>query len=104
MNTRLNGNARVDDIKGHPRGEIRGLTKLVKITEDVRKFAAQQKLSEAEALQAAMEERSREFTQAGSEFIPRSSAIGTYFVLRHQNTGKNHRCPSQSVGDNRDFA
>ncbi len=40
MNTRLSGSARVDDIQSHPQGEIRGLTKLVKITEDVRKYAA----------------------------------------------------------------
>jgi hypothetical protein len=40
MNTVLSGSGRVDDIKGHPQSEVRGLTKLVKITEDVRKFAA----------------------------------------------------------------
>ena len=46
MNTALSGSGRVDDIESHPAGEIRGLTKLVNITEDVRKFAAQQKISE----------------------------------------------------------
>ena len=30
MNTALSGSGRVDDIKGHPQGEIRGETKLVK--------------------------------------------------------------------------
>jgi hypothetical protein len=30
MNTALSGSGRVDDIKGHPQGEIRGPTKLVK--------------------------------------------------------------------------
>jgi phosphomethylpyrimidine synthase len=39
----------------------------MKITEDVRKFAEQQKLSESEALQAGMEQKSREFAEAGSE-------------------------------------
>jgi phosphomethylpyrimidine synthase len=39
----------------------------MKITEDVRKFAAHQKLSEAEALQAGMEQKSREFTETGAE-------------------------------------
>jgi phosphomethylpyrimidine synthase len=39
----------------------------MKITEDVRKFAAQQKLSGAEALQAGMEQKSKEFAEAGSE-------------------------------------
>ena len=66
MNTALSGDGRVDDIESHPEGEIRGQTKLVKITEDVRKFAAQQKLSESEALQAGMEQKSKEFADAGS--------------------------------------
>ena len=35
MNTRSSGSARVDDIQSHPKGEIRGQTKPVKITEDV---------------------------------------------------------------------
>ena len=30
VNTALSGSGRVDDIKSHPHGEIRGLTKLVK--------------------------------------------------------------------------
>ena len=46
MNTALSGSGRVDNIESQPEGEIRELTKLVKITEDVRKFAAQQKISE----------------------------------------------------------
>jgi hypothetical protein len=41
MNTRLSGSARVHDIKGHPQGEIRGLTKPVNIMADVRKYAAE---------------------------------------------------------------
>jgi hypothetical protein len=59
MNTSLSGSAWVDDIKGHPQCEIRGLTKLVNITEDVRKFAAQQKLSEDEAFQASLEQKQK---------------------------------------------
>ena len=39
----------------------------MKITEDVRKFAAQQKLSDAEALQAGMEQKAKEFREKGSE-------------------------------------
>jgi phosphomethylpyrimidine synthase len=39
----------------------------MKITEDVRKFAEQQKLSESEALKAGMEQKSKEFADAGSE-------------------------------------
>jgi len=39
----------------------------MRITEDVRKFAAEQKLSEGEALQAGMEQKAREFSEAGAE-------------------------------------
>lgn len=34
MNTALSRSGRVDDIESHPEGEIRGLTKQVKITEE----------------------------------------------------------------------
>jgi phosphomethylpyrimidine synthase len=44
----------------------------MKITEDVRKFAAQQELSEAEALKAGMEQKAREFTEAGAEIYSKS--------------------------------
>ncbi len=39
----------------------------MKITEDIRKFAAQQGLSDEEALKAGMEQKSREFVSAGAE-------------------------------------
>ena len=39
----------------------------MKITEDVRKYAAEQGLSEEDALNAGMAEKSREFTESGSE-------------------------------------
>jgi len=67
MNTRLSGSARVDDIQSHPQGEFRGLTKLVKITEDVRKYAAEQGVSDDEALAKGMAEKSREFADKGAE-------------------------------------
>jgi len=81
MNTRLSGSARVDDIKSHqhnffmsdddikshPQGELRGLTKLVKITADVRKYAAEQAISEDEALKKGMEQKSQEFVKNGAE-------------------------------------
>jgi hypothetical protein len=72
MNTALSGSGRVDDIQGHPQGEIRGATKLVKITEDVRKFAAEQELSENEALQAGTEQKAREFSESGSEIYSKA--------------------------------
>ncbi len=55
MNTGLSGSARIDSTNVLPSGETRGQTRLVKITEDVRKYAAEQELSESEALQGGME-------------------------------------------------
>jgi hypothetical protein len=67
MNTGLSGSARIDSTNVLPAGELRGLTKLIKIAEDVRKYAAEQKLSEDEALRAGMEQKAHEFTEAGAE-------------------------------------
>jgi phosphomethylpyrimidine synthase len=39
----------------------------MKITEDVRKYAAEQGLAEAEALESGMKEKSKEFVQKGAE-------------------------------------
>jgi phosphomethylpyrimidine synthase len=39
----------------------------MKITEDVRKFAAEQGISETDALQAGMEQKSKEFREKGAE-------------------------------------
>lgn len=39
----------------------------VNITEDVRKYAAEQSIAEQEALQKGMEEKSREFVEKGAE-------------------------------------
>jgi phosphomethylpyrimidine synthase len=39
----------------------------MKITEDVRKFAAEQKISEEEALQIGLEQKATEFNEAGAE-------------------------------------
>ena len=67
MNTALSGSGRVDDIKSHPQGEIRGQTNLVKITEDVRKYATEHGLTNAEAIESGMEEKRKEFIESGSE-------------------------------------
>ena len=69
MNTALSGSDRVDSTKGLPLGEIRGLTKLVKITEDVRKYAAEQGISENEALEKGLKEKSVEFVEKALKFI-----------------------------------
>jgi phosphomethylpyrimidine synthase len=39
----------------------------MKITEDVRKYAAEQGLAEEEALKAGMEQKSKEFVESGAE-------------------------------------
>jgi len=39
----------------------------MKITEDVGKYAAEQAISEEEALQRGMEEKNKEFVEAGAE-------------------------------------
>ena len=67
MNTALSGSGRVDDIKGHPPGGLRGRTKLVKITEDVRKYAAEHGLTNAEAIESGMQEKRKEFLEKGAE-------------------------------------
>ena len=44
----------------------------MKIAEDVRKYAAEQGIAEAEALKKGMEEKSREFTEQGSELYAKA--------------------------------
>ena len=39
----------------------------MKISEDVRKYAADQAISEGEAIERGMEEKSKEFLESGSE-------------------------------------
>ena len=67
MNTTSSGSGRVDDIQSHPQGEFRGQTKLIKITDDVRKFAAEQEISEKQALQVVLEQKAKEFAEKGAE-------------------------------------
>ena len=44
----------------------------MKITEDVRKYAAEQGIAEEEALKAGMEEKSKEFAEAGAELYAKA--------------------------------
>ena len=46
----------------------------MKITEDVRKYAAEQGVTEEAALKKGMEEKSREFAEKGSEIYTVPSA------------------------------
>jgi phosphomethylpyrimidine synthase len=44
----------------------------MKITEDVRKFAAEQGLAEDDAVQKGMEQKARDFKQAGAEIYAKA--------------------------------
>jgi phosphomethylpyrimidine synthase len=44
----------------------------MKITEDVRKYAAEQGMKEEEALRAGMEQKSKEFVRKGAEVYAKS--------------------------------
>ena len=44
----------------------------MKSTEDIRKYAAEQGIAEEEALRKGMEEKSREFTERGSELYAKT--------------------------------
>ena len=44
----------------------------MKITEDVRKFAAEQKISEGEALQVGLEQKATEFNEGGAEIYAKA--------------------------------
>src|SRR6266542_1086830 len=75
VNAASSGSGRVDDIKGHPQGEIRGQTKLVKSTEDARKYAAKQGIAESEALAKGLKEKSAEFVERGVEIYANGQRI-----------------------------
>jgi phosphomethylpyrimidine synthase len=66
---RANGRGWVDNQKDCP--ELRGPAALVKITEDVRKYATEQGLAEAEVLESGMQEKRKEFANQGSELYPK---------------------------------
>ena len=44
----------------------------MRITEDVRKYAAEQKLSDEAGIAAGMEQKAREFTEAGAEIYSKA--------------------------------
>ena len=68
----MSGSGRLDNIKSLPQGEIRGATKLVKITEDVRKFAADQGLTEEAAIEKGLQQKATEFNEAGAEIYAKT--------------------------------
>jgi phosphomethylpyrimidine synthase len=44
----------------------------MRITEDVRKYAQEHQLSEDDVLKAGMEQKAREFAEAGAEIYPKA--------------------------------
>ena len=44
----------------------------MKITEDVRKYAAEQGMSDEQALQSGMEQKSRDFAKTGAELYAKA--------------------------------
>jgi hypothetical protein len=67
MNTGSSGSARIDSTNVLLSGELRGLTKLIKITEDVRKYAAEHGIADDEALSEGLAAKSAEFSNQGAE-------------------------------------
>ena len=53
----------VDDIQGHPRGRV---------TEDVRKFAAEQGITEEAAIEEGLKQKATEFTKSGAEIYAKT--------------------------------
>ena len=58
-------------------GELAGRGELVKITEDVRKYAAEHGLTDAEAIESGMQEKRKEFLEKGKAFTRRLSGTQT---------------------------
>ena len=54
----------VDDIQGHVRGRV---GRAWRTRQDVRKFAAQQKIPEEDALKVGLQEKAQEFVEKGAE-------------------------------------
>ena len=59
----------VDDIQGHPRGRV---GRAWQTRQDVRRFAAEQKISEEQALQAGLEQKAKEFAKKGLEIYAKA--------------------------------
>ena len=66
MSRAFEGKARPTTRKVARRAMLRDRS-VVNITEDVRKYAAEQAISEEEALKKGMEEKSKEFVEKGAE-------------------------------------
>jgi hypothetical protein len=54
----------VDDIQGHPRGRVR---RAWQTRQDVRRYAAEQGIAEAETLESGLQAKAKEFANKGAE-------------------------------------
>ncbi len=54
-----------DDIQGHPRGRV---GRAWRTRQDVRRYAAQQGVTEEEAIKRGLEEKAAEFAKAGEVY------------------------------------
>ena len=80
--SRGNGRGWVDNQHDCAEGELRGQAMLIKITEDTRKYAGEQAVSDDQALRTGMEQKSKEFagtgprsTQRRNELVPREKPL-----------------------------
>ena len=71
MSRAFSGKARQTTRSVTRRAILRGRS-IANVTEDVRKYAAEQGVAEDEALKKRMEEKSREFTEKGSELYAKA--------------------------------
>lgn len=55
-----------------PQGGFARAGKTINITEDVRKYAAEQGLAESEALESGMQEKRKEFAEKGGELYAKA--------------------------------
>jgi hypothetical protein len=67
MSRAFDGKSETDWLKANPQGDFARLGKVINITEDVRKYAAEQGLSEEEAVESRMQEKAKEFIAHGTE-------------------------------------
>jgi hypothetical protein len=66
---------------GKPGGRVNG-SERVKITEDVRKYAAEQGISEEGAREKGLKEKSAEFTGKGAEVYAKAG-IASQWTVQH---------------------
>jgi hypothetical protein len=70
--SRASGRGWIDNQQDCPEGELRGQATLVKITEDVCKYAAERGIAEEAALAKGITEKSEEFAAQGAELYAKA--------------------------------